>query len=78
MNFGFTPLGEQHRGAGVPQVVEADPRQPRLLEERLEAAPVYVGGFERRADLRGEHETPVPVEGSGLQPLLGLTAPVGP
>lgn len=29
-------LREQQGGAGVPQVVEANVRQPRLLEERLE------------------------------------------
>src|SRR5215210_5884722 len=58
------------------QVVEADFRQPRLLEEWLEAAPVYVRGFERRADLRGEHEPAVLVQGPGLQPRLRLARPV--
>ena len=38
-------LGEKDRGTGMSQVVEADIRQPRLLEERLEAAPVFLTGI---------------------------------
>ncbi len=39
--LGMYPLREQHRGAGVPQVVEADIGQARPLQQRLEAAPVF-------------------------------------
>jgi hypothetical protein len=63
----FHPLGEEDRGTGMPQVVEADVRQSSLLEERLEAAPVYVGRLERGADLRGEHQPPIPIQRPGLQ-----------
>jgi hypothetical protein len=36
-NLGVDVLGEQQRGAGAPEVVEAYLRQPRLLEQRLES-----------------------------------------
>ena len=71
------PLGEEQRRAGVPEVVEAHVGQPRFREDRLEGAPVYVGGSQRRADPRGEHEVPVSVEGARLKPLLRLARPVG-
>ena len=59
-------LREKDRGAGMSQVVEVDIRQPHLLEGRLEAAPTYVGGFERGADLRSEHESPTLIQRSSL------------
>jgi hypothetical protein len=55
--LGVHVLGEQERGARVPEVVEANLRQARLLEQGLEAAGGDVLAGERLAILRGEDET---------------------
>jgi hypothetical protein len=60
----------------VAQVVGPDVREPRPLEERLEAAAVYVGRIKGCAFLRGEHEALVLVETARLELLFGLTRPV--
>src|SRR5215217_2397699 len=59
------------------QVVKADVWQSRLLEEQLQAAPVYVGGFERGADLQREYKSPILIQRPGLQPRLCLKSAKG-
>ncbi len=66
-------LGEQDRGARVPEVVEAYLGQPRPLEQRLEAVCGDVAAVQRLADLGGEYE-------AVLAPQivrLGLSPPTG-
>jgi hypothetical protein len=55
-------LGEQERGTGVPEVVEADVGETGLLEERRETTLSEVGRVDRGPDLRGEDEAMVAVE----------------
>ena len=50
-------LGEQQCGARMPEVVEADLRERRPLEQGLEAVSGDVLAGERRAALGGEDET---------------------
>jgi hypothetical protein len=50
-------LGEQERGARVPEIVEAYLRQARPLEQGLEAMRGDVLAGERLAALGGEYET---------------------
>ena len=70
--LGCTP----RESSSVAQVVEPDVREPRPLEERLEAAAVYVGRIKGCAFLRGEHEVLVLVETARLELLFALTRPV--
>ena len=47
--LGVVALGEQDRGAGVPEVMEPEiPRQPGLLQERLEGSAHEVVAVTRR------------------------------
>ncbi len=50
--------GEQQRGAGVPEVVEADLREPGPLQQRLEAVLRDVAAVEELPDLRSEYKAP--------------------
>jgi hypothetical protein len=69
-------LGEQERGARVPEVVEAYLRQACPLEQGLEAAGSDVLAGERRAALRGEDETILAPQTARLVYLLQLTLQV--
>lgn len=80
------PLGEKKRGAGVPEIVETNPRQACLLKERVQGAVPDVRRIEVRPDLRGEDKAPVlpylpgpdaflPL--SGLVPLKGEHGYIG-
>lgn len=73
-DLGMNAAAQEQRGARVPQIVEADEWQAGTLEDRLEAAAVYVGRFERRADLRRENEILILVETTGLKLPLRLYA----
>jgi hypothetical protein len=53
------PLGQEQRGAGVPQVVEADGGEAGPHQVRLEGAD-EVARVERPAERVGEDEVPVP------------------
>src|SRR5215217_3963913 len=58
--------GEQQRGARVAEVVEADRRQPRSLQERLELHVRNGAPVERLARLGGEHEAVLAPQGAHL------------
>ncbi len=53
-DFRIYVLREQQRGASMAEVVKADRRQPRVLQEWLEGAVAQVGGVDDRARLRSE------------------------
>jgi hypothetical protein len=47
---------QKQSSAGVPEIVPADRREARVLEQRLEVAVDYVLGVHRGALARGENE----------------------
>jgi hypothetical protein len=67
------PLPQQQRRR-VPQVVEADGRQPGLPEQRRELALQAVVGAQGAASRVRKDEILVPPRWPGRRPLLGLPA----
>jgi len=63
-------LREQERGAGVPETVEADLREPGALEEPGEVPVSEVRGVDYAPDLVGEDEAAGALKGAHLLHLL--------
>src|SRR5215208_3104386 len=57
-------LREQQSGAGVPEIVEADVRQPSTLEQGLKGAVTEIRGVDKGSALRGKDEAAGLVEGT--------------
>jgi hypothetical protein len=63
-NLGVDVLGEQQRGARVPEIVKAYLGQPHPLDQGLEAVRGDEAPIQRLPYLRGEDEAVLPPQGA--------------
>ncbi len=55
-------MGEEQRGAGVPEVVKTDVGETGLLQEWSEVPLTQIGGVYRAASISGEDQSLISVE----------------
>ena len=67
---------QQQRGAGVPEVVKADLRQPCPRQERRERTLAQVGRVNKSSDLAGEDEALILIEVAETLDVLHLAIEV--